>query len=241
MLEILCRNLQIPYHHPALKFVLQVFLSLLKIYLGNPAHHDTDIFSMPEIVVDRKFLIDFFKLNSILSTVQLLISGTLAYVLLKGLRPEERRRWAVSLLILFVLLTVLSGYYYVLDYPAGRALIGQIAFVWSAYLLFGLGLLSRLRGRLLVRILLFAVLISMQIANQILIFRTKSFNFAQIEKEIASVRDQLSRSAGTIEVDPNEVRSHFKRDWIFGSKADVEAMLRYYLMPEELRRLRLDK
>lgn len=214
------------------------------LHLVHPFHYGAAVslrFSQWKGFIIKSFLIDCFKLNSILSTIQLLIYGTLAYVLLKGLSPEERRRWAGSLLILFILLTVLSGYYYALDYPAGRALIGQIAFVWAAYLLFGFGFLSRLRGRFPARFLLFAVLISMQVANQTLIFRTKRFNSAQIEKEIVSVRDRLSRSAGTIDVDPHQIRGHFRRDWIFGSNADVEAMLKYYLTPQQFSRLRVLK
>lgn len=214
------------------------------LHLIHPYHYGYGAdfalrFSQGKGFIIKTFFIDFFKLNSVLSAVQFLLYGALAYALLKDVSSGERRRWAGSLLVLFLLLLTLSGYYYVLSYPAGRALVGQIAFVWAAYLLFGVGYLRRARGRLAIKVLLFGVLIFAQIANQALIWKAKRFNFIQIEKEVAFVRDRLSKTEGTIGVDANEVRTHFKRDWIFASDADVEMMLKYYLRPEEFSRLRM--
>lgn len=214
------------------------------LHLIHPYHYGYGAdfalrFSQGKGFIIKTFFIEFFKLNSVLSAIQLLLYGALAFFWLKSIGLDERRRWAGSLFVLFLVLMILSWYYYVLNYPAGRALIGQIAFVWGAYLLFVVGYLLRFGGRPAIKILLFGLFLSAQIANQALIWRTKKFNFFQINKEVALVRDRLSKIEGSIDVDPAIVRTHFKRDWIFASNADVEMMLRYYLRPEEFSRLRM--
>jgi hypothetical protein len=192
-------------------------------------------------LVIHSFLISFFKLNSILSFLQLLLFGFLAIKIIKSLHPNKRRDWLLSIIILAILFFAASSYYFILGYPAGRALAGQVAFCWGSYLLLVICYINKRRVSLPAGIILLIIFISVQIASQTLIYRTKDNNYRQISHEIASIRNELDMKTGSVDIDATKVRSHFKRDWIFGSNEDVEMMFRYFLTPFEFSRLHVRK
>jgi len=183
------------------------------------------------------FLIDFYKLNSILSSAQLMLYGFLFYVFLRDKHTQAKQNWITSLLIIFFLLITTSSYYYFLGYSASRALTGQVAFCWGMYLLFSTVYLSKIKKIILIKILFFILFISIQITNHALIFEKKQFNYSQIEKEVYLIQKKLSKEKGKLDIDLNHIRSHFKRDWIFASTKDVQTMFKFRLSPEDFKRI----
>lgn len=213
----------------------------LALHFAHPYQYDAGLalhFGQLKGLVIQSFFITFFKTNWILSFLQLILYLVLGYGLVRRLAPEKRNSWAVSLAALVLFFFMGSSYYLVLSYPAGRALIGQIAFGWGAYLLLVLSFVSGQRAKAPVKVLALAAFLSVQVVAQVLIFKTKAFNYCQIRTEVATAQTQLAKSHGAVDLDPAAVRARFQRDWIFSSDADVIKMFEYSLPAADFARLR---
>ena len=182
-------------------------------------------------------LINFFKMNSILSLLQIGLVAIVARAAFRMMSSEEKKDVRYSFLWLSAVILVASSYYYVMNYSAGRALAGQVAFCWGLYLWLVNRWISGGRKQVSGKICILLLAVSVQIAAAFLIYRTKSFNYGQIQGEIVAVKEKLRLAPGPVNIDPTGIRSRFKRDWIFASDEDVELMFQYYLTHAEYSRL----
>jgi len=220
--------------------ILSYIFIRLTLHFIQPYKYETGrFFSLSQFrgFIIQCFLIDFYKLNTILSFFQLIFYGVLIYIWTSGKNAQEKRNRIISLLAIFLIIIAISSYYYFLGYAARRALAGQIAFVWATYLVFISAYLARMRKSVFVKTLIFLVLISTQIVNHARIYLVKQYNYLQIEKEVALLKKKLSEEDRKIEIDLRAIRANFKRDWIFASDKDVEIMLEFRLSPEEYKRI----
>ena len=185
--------------------------------------------------------VNFFKVNWVLSLLQLLLYGMIARAILGKKTSDEKKRGLYSILLLTAILFASSAYYYVLNYPAGRALAGQVAFCWGLYLLLVNRYIGEKQKQMSGKTLFFVLAVSVQLAAVFLIYQTKQFNYSQIRREVAAIRDELGQTTGLVDIKEMEIRRRFKRDWIFASGEDVKLMFRYYLTDAEISRLRFGK
>lgn len=217
------------------------FFVRLVLHIINPYSYGIDLslkFSQIRGLIFQCFFINFYKLNSILSFVQLILYGYLFVGLYKiAAKTSIRIDWIKRILILFVILIMTSSYYYFLEYPANRALSSQISYCWGFYLLVCVYLLSKTEKSLSLKIIMATLLISAQIANQAIIFRTKQYNYHFLKRQVTYVIDKLSKEEKNIFIDLNQLRSGLKRDWIFATTQDAELMFKLYLSPEEFNRI----
>jgi len=182
--------------------------------------------------------VNFFKVNWVLSLLQLLLYGMIARAILGKKTSDEKKRGLYSILLLTAILFAASAYYYAMNYSAGRALAGQVAFCWGLYMLLVNRYIGEKQKWLSGKIPLFVLAVSVQLAAVFLIYQKKQFNFGQIRREVAAVRDELGQTTGLLDLKEMEIRHRFKRDWIFASGEDIKLMFRYYLTDAENSRLR---
>lgn len=213
----------------------------LMLHFVNPYHYIIDThLSLSQVrgLLVQCFFINFYKLNSILSVVQLMLYSYLfVYFFKRAGKKAVAFDWMKKLFILFVILIVSSGYYYLIKYSANRALSSQICYCWGFYLLLCFIYLTKTQKSLLLKVLIALLLISTQISNQAMIYRTKQFNYHFINEKVKLVKEQLSKREKKLIIDLNQITSGLKRDWIFATTKDAELMFKLYLSPKEFSRV----
>jgi hypothetical protein len=225
-----------------LLFILAPYAAVrLTLHMIHPYGYNAGfVFQLTQVkgLVIQLGLVNFFKMNAILSLLQLLLYVFIAGAVARKMDSEGRKRCLFSILLLFAVLSAASSYYFIMNYSAGRALAGQVAFCWGLYLLLVNRYVDRKQKRMSVKIPLFILAVSVQLVSVFLIYRTKQFNYDQIRRELAAVRNKLDQKTGLVDLEAMEIHRRFKRDWIFASDEDVRLMFKYFLSDADYSRLR---